>query len=703
MHAESVSISSDREEAISKNTVQKRNNSKDAVKAMSGNYDSSFSDDLVHSDEVIAAAQTELPGKSDGDITETYEKQYVTSGAVKKRNDTDNGFYQNEITNKRKNKNNLITTKDNRKTQKIKRDNRISSKNSRTEMRKQSGISFSGKNTVSHKVTDYADKLRFSADDAIAEGMKDEDESASVDAAYSFQSGASKARQLVSERYRQRSVMRENEQKRQIKKAYAKAKRGQRASNEAEREASKAVTTLGDRIGAFLENTATKDTGWGKVLVIVLIILLAFMLMGPVLTGAAGAGAEMILTTYPSSDEDIYAAENAYRALESSLQSEMTMVSTLYPGYFEYELDMDEIGHDPYVLISYLTTYCWDFEYEDVEEEVNELFKEQYSITITPEVRNFNGQQVTVLKVKLENHGLENVAALRMDDEQKELYDVLVITKGNRDYLFNESNTSWGYSGSVNYSASAKALSDVQFSNMLREAQKYLGWPYVWGGSSPSDGGFDCSGYVCWVINNCGNGWNIGRTTAEGLRQKCVYVSPEDARPGDLVFFEGTYNTTGASHVGIYLGDGIMINAGDPIKYADINSSYWSSHFMQFGRLPDAHPTGNVGYTNEDRELLASAIWYEARGCSFAVQTYVGQVIMNRVNDSRFPNTVRGVLSQSGQYVNGTKSAPEPCYAAADAVLNGEVAMPSNVIYQANFRQGTGVWKYAENLYFCYG
>ena len=369
-------------------------------------------------------------------------------------------------------------------------------------------------------------------------------------------------------------------------------------------------------------------------------------------------------------------------------------------------MDLDDIGHDPYQLISYLTTYHWNFTYEDVEEEIESLFSDQYQLEVTPTTRERNGKTISVLDVRLINRGLDTVCRERMDEEQVELYDVLNTTKGNRDYLFNESNTSWGGDGYVNYSVPEEALSDEQFARMLREAEKYLGWPYVWGGSSPSDGGFDCSGYVCWVVNNCGNGWNVGRTTAEGLRRMCAYISPADAKPGDLVFFQGTYNTEGASHVGIYVGNGMMINAGDPIKYADIHSSYWEPHFMQFGRLPGANPgtsSGSSGFTEEDRRLLADCIYWEARGQSFECQCYVGQVILNRVYDRRYPNTIRGVIGQPGQYANGIRSSPEPCYEAADAVLTGQVAMPRNVIYQAQFQQGSGVWKYLEGEYFCYG
>ena len=442
---------------------------------------------------------------------------------------------------------------------------------------------------------------------------------------------------------------------------------------------------------------------WIMVFVLVLVVFVSLLAGGAVLS-VGGNG--VVLTTYPNSDETIYAAENEYRRLEQELEAQLTTISLRYPGYQEYHMDLDDIGHDPYQLISYLTTYHWNFEYEDVEEEIHSLFEDQYELEVTPGTRERNGKTISVLNVRLINHGLDTVCRERMDEEQVQLYDALNTTKGNRDYLFNESNTAWGGDEYTNYSVPEEALSDEQFARMLREAEKYLGWPYVWGGSSPSDGGFDCSGYVCWVVNNCGNGWNVGRTTAEGLRRMCAYVSPADAKPGDLVFFEGTYNTEGASHVGIYVGNGMMINAGDPIKYANIHSSYWEPHFMQFGRLPGANPgtaSRSSEFTEEDRRLLADCIYWEARGQSYECQCYVGQVILNRVYDRRYPNTIRGVIGQPGQYVNGIRSSPEPCYAAADAVLSGQVAMPRNVIYQAQFQQGSGVWKYLEGEYFCYG
>ena len=189
-----------------------------------------------------------------------------------------------------------------------------------------------------------------------------------------------------------------------------------------------------------------------------------------------------------------------------------------------------------------------------------------------------------VLTVTLTNAGFDAVARANLDEEEMILYNALNRTFGNRNYLFDISTLPSGGDG-MSYDIPPEALSDQRFANMIREAEKYLGYPYVWGGASPSTS-FDCSGYVSWVINNCGNGWNVGRLTAEGLRSVCTYVSPDQAKPGDLIFFEKTYNTAGASHVGIYVGNGMMIHCGDPIHYSSINTSYWQQHFLCFGRLP---------------------------------------------------------------------------------------------------------------------
>jgi cell wall-associated NlpC family hydrolase len=189
-----------------------------------------------------------------------------------------------------------------------------------------------------------------------------------------------------------------------------------------------------------------------------------------------------------------------------------------------------------------------------------------------------------ILSVTLTNGSFDAVARANLDEEELILYNALNTTYGNRDYLFDVSTIPVSGDG-MSYEIPPEALSDQKFANMIKEAEKYLGYPYVWGGSSPSTS-FDCSGYVSWVINNCGNGWSYGRMTADGLRSICTYVSPSEAKPGDLIFFQKTYNTSGASHVGIYVGNGMMIHCGNPIKYSNINTSYWQEHFLCYGRLP---------------------------------------------------------------------------------------------------------------------
>lgn len=200
------------------------------------------------------------------------------------------------------------------------------------------------------------------------------------------------------------------------------------------------------------------------------------------------------------------------------------------------------------------------------------------------EVEVTSTREVNRLDVTMTNHNLDAVLRSRMDENEEKRYDLYNTTYGNRNYLFDVNTLPGGGAGGFGYDIPAEALSDQKFANMIREAEKYLGYPYVWGGASPSTS-FDCSGFVSWVINNCGNGWNVGRQTADGLRSCCAYVSPSEAKPGDLVFFQGTYNTSGASHVGIYVGNNMMIHCGNPIQYTSIASSYWQEHFMAFGRI----------------------------------------------------------------------------------------------------------------------
>lgn len=315
-----------------------------------------------------------------------------------------------------------------------------------------------------------------------------------------------------------------------------------------------------------------------------------------------GATSSIVGTTYISEDADIYAVEADYAALEDALDSQVNNIEATHLGFDEYRYQVDEISHNPYHLISCLTAAYGGFTYEQVRDELPVLFDIQYRLTVEEivEIRTRTetdadtGEETEieyewrVLCVRLENRGIDGAAADFLTAEQAEHYAAYNATKGNRDYLFDsESIPSGGAAGGMQPDSGIpdEALSDVQFANMIREAEKFLGYPYVWGGSSPQTS-FDCSGFVSWVVNNCGNGWNVGRQTAEGLRGCCTYVSPADAKPGDLIFFQGTYDTAGASHVGIYVGNNRMIHCGNPVQYANTNTAYWQQHFLSFGRLP---------------------------------------------------------------------------------------------------------------------
>ena len=275
-----------------------------------------------------------------------------------------------------------------------------------------------------------------------------------------------------------------------------------------------------------------------------------------------------------------------------------------HPGYDEYQYHLDEITHDPWQLTSFLSTLYDDYTRSEVQAKLKEIFEKQYKLTTWVEVQ---ARYKTVIMIdpltlmpytvqvpyeykifhtQLENKGLEVVIREELTEDQWRRYEIFQDTKGGRLYLFNGGLPAGGSDGSgeagIDYTVPAEALTDEEFSKIYAEAKKYVGMPYVWGGSSP-DTGFDCSGYVCWVYNQAG--YDVGRTTANGLWQKCQHISEAEAKPGDLVFFKGTYDTPGMSHCGIYLGNGMMVSAGDPIKYANIHSSYWQKYLAGFGRL----------------------------------------------------------------------------------------------------------------------
>ena len=350
------------------------------------------------------------------------------------------------------------------------------------------------------------------------------------------------------------------------------------------------------------------------------IFLLVFMFtqLSSCSSMAGGSGGTLLGSSYTAEDADIIGANEDYKALEAELRSEIDNIESTHSGYDEYRYNLAEINHNPYVLTSYLTVKYEDYTRAEVQSELQALFDKQYELELEEEVEIRTRTETRtgtttytdpetgeteeeeyeyeveveyeyyILNVTLKNKTLEAaVFDSGMTDDERERYMVLNETMGNRPYLFegdvyaNVTPTS----EYLDYDIPGEALSDVRFARMIQEAEKYLGYPYVWGGSSPSTS-FDCSGFVCWVINHCGNGWNYGRTTAEGLRQQLSIIPRSEAKPGDIIFFQGTYNTSGASHVAIYVGDGMMIHCGNPIQYASINSSYWQAHFYCFGRLP---------------------------------------------------------------------------------------------------------------------
>lgn len=526
-------------------------------------------------------------------------------------------------------------------------------------------------------------------------------------------------------------------QKQKLKRQYAKAAREAQKTGKRAKEAATVIEKIVMRAANAIKRHPV-------ICAIAALLLLVFFLIASLLSsfsniGAGGLGS-LAASSYLADDADIDQAELSYTEWETDLQMEIGRVETDHPGYDEYRYNIGAIEHDPYVLMGYLTSVYQDFTYSQAEGALRQLFGEQYSLAFTeeteiryrtetatdPETGEETEREVPyewhILNVKLTSVPLENLAASRMSADQKEICEILLQTKGNRQYVENVFGTNWlpyvtscygyrvhpisggkdyhtgvdigmaqgteilaGHDGTVtlagnaggyglcvaiegeayeghtlitkyghcsqilvsfgqevkagdviakvgstgnstgphlhlevmvdgqylnplyfadtgdtserhlpaagaggggdylNYDVPPEALADEKFAAMLAEAEKYLGYPYVWGGASPSTS-FDCSGYVSWVVNH--SGWDFGRLTANGLLGACTPVSSADARPGDLIFFQGTYNTSGASHVGIYVGNGMMVHCGDPISYANINTSYWQSHFYTFGRLP---------------------------------------------------------------------------------------------------------------------
>ena len=360
------------------------------------------------------------------------------------------------------------------------------------------------------------------------------------------------------------------------------------------------VSTAANGIANFAKSNAHVLLIVGVFLLLLLLVMSAFSSCSILFSGTTQVSGQ---TIYTAEDRDIRGAETDYKKLEKELDKKIKRTPTDHPGYNEYQYHLDPIEHDPWQLTSFLTTLYDDYTRSEVQGKLKETFKKQYKLTTWVEVQiryktvwvispagipvpTQVPYEYRIFHTKLVNKGLEVVIREELDNDQWKRYEIFQDTLGGRPYLFNGGLPPGGSDGSgtpgIDYQVPTEALTDEEFAAIYKEAQKYVGTPYVWGGSTPETG-FDCSGYVCWVYNQ--NGYNVGRTTANGLWNKSQHISEAEAKPGDLVFFEGTYDTPGKSHVGIYLGNGMMVSAGDPIKYANIHSSYWQKYLSGFGRL----------------------------------------------------------------------------------------------------------------------
>ena len=405
-------------------------------------------------------------------------------------------------------------------------------------------------------------------------------------------------------------------QKQAIKKEYAAAKAGAAAAENTAAGTAKAAqgtANMTEKAFQFVQSHSHIIIGIAAVGLLVLVIAGSVSSCSVLING----GGNVVLgTSYTAEDEDLKGVETDYTKLEDKLRKQIDRIETDHPGYDEYRYNLAEIGHNPYELASLLTVEFENYTRSQVQARLQSIFEAQYELKLEEKVEirtrketrvgyRYNPitgtghtytYQVTVqyeykiLNVTLLNRGVDYVARNSgLTDDQLQRYEVTLECRGNRDDLFAgiafATPDGAGSSGEYqDYDIPGEALTDEKFRKMITEAEKYLGYPYVWGGSSPSTS-FDCSGFVSWVINHCGNGWNVGRQTANGLMGKCDIIPKSEAKPGDLIFFQKTYNTSGASHVGIYVGNGMMIHCGNPISYASIETSYWRQHYYCMGRI----------------------------------------------------------------------------------------------------------------------
>lgn len=390
-------------------------------------------------------------------------------------------------------------------------------------------------------------------------------------------------------------------QKRRLKRKYAKElRKAQQAAGGATvwERAKNAVTGAAQTAGDFIVQHQKGALCMASILALMVCLLMSGLSScSAMLEGVTGA---ITGTSYTAEDPDIRQVESDYTALEKQLERELGSIEQTHSGYDEYRYDVDTIGHDPNELIAYLTVKFNDFKPDEVQAALKDLFEQQYTVTLTPvsetrykTVSHTNKDGTTsssrvaytykILYVTVRNRSLGAVVRELLTEDEYKRYLVIFQQKGNRPDIFGD-NIYANPSEGPKYEIPGEALSDPSFKALITEAEKYLGYPYVWGGSSPSTS-FDCSGFVCWVYTASGV-HNLPRTTATGIYNQCTVISKSEAKPGDLVFFTKTYDCDGpVSHIGIYVGNGMMIHAGSPIKYASIETSYWQEHFYAFGRL----------------------------------------------------------------------------------------------------------------------
>lgn len=407
-------------------------------------------------------------------------------------------------------------------------------------------------------------------------------------------------------------------QKKRIKREYEAAAHKKQTADRASQVGNlsqKLVEKIGDLKGALVEFVKAHPMEIAIAVAILILLLVLISSLSSCSMMAGGVSNVTVATSYTSEDDQILAVDADYTQLEANLQTTIDRIETAYPGYDEYQYSLANIGHNPYQLAALLTVLYEDYTESEVQSMLQTIYAAQYKLTtqrivetrtrtetrtgyrtvLNPDgtmgIETYTYEvdveyEYYILKITLLNNTMDSVVrSMGLTEDQMQRYELLLETYGNKPYLFGDDIYSIVEPGDYeDYEIPPEALTDQRFANMIREGEKYLGYPYVWGGSSPSTS-FDCSGFVSYVINHCGNGWSMGRQTASGLLGHCTRVSASEAKPGDLIFFQGTYTTSGASHVGIYVGNGMMLHCGNPIQYASINTNYWRDHFYTFGRI----------------------------------------------------------------------------------------------------------------------